>query len=96
MWLHVGTDEVQLRATDLETGEAVETRPAAVSGSPCVVGLYLWGFLAVVRRLRGNELVIEIGQPDKPVTIYTAEYPSFRYHLLPVAVAPPPTRLDGR
>jgi DNA polymerase III sliding clamp (beta) subunit (PCNA family) len=93
VWLEAGADELRVRATDLEIGEAIETRPATITGEACELGLYLWGFLAIVRRLRGNKLIIELGHPNKPLTIYTAEHPSFRYHLLPLATDPPPTRI---
>jgi DNA polymerase-3 subunit beta len=91
VWIQLDADEVRLRATDLEVGHATETRPANITGDPCELGLYLWGFLAIVRRLRGNRLVIEFGQPDKPITVYAAEHPAFRYHLMPLITAPPPT-----
>lgn len=96
VWVHLGANEVRARATDLEVGEAIETRPAAITGDPCELGLYLWGLLAIVRRLRGNKLIIEFGHPNKPITVYTAEHPAFRYHLMPLTTAPPPTRIGTR
>lgn len=96
VWIQLGTDEVRVRATDLEIGEAIETRPATITGDACELGLYLWGFLAIVRRLRGNKLIIEFGHPDKPITVYTAEHPMFRYHLMPLITPPPPTRLTNQ
>ncbi|WP_426571352.1 hypothetical protein [Aquihabitans sp. McL0605] len=93
VWIELGADEVRVRATDLEVGEAIETRPAAVTGGSCELGLYLWGLLAIVRRLRGNDLIIEFGQTAKAITISTSEHPAFRYHLLPVTTAPPPSRV---
>jgi DNA polymerase III sliding clamp (beta) subunit (PCNA family) len=96
VWIQLGTDEVRVRATDLEIGEAIETRPASITGDACELGLYLWGFLAIVRRLRGNRLIIEFGHPDKPITVYTAEHPIFRYHLMPLTTSPPPTRLTNQ
>lgn len=95
VWLQLGADEVRVRATDLEIGEAIETRPATTTGGPCELGLYLWGFVAMIRRLRGSELTIEFGRPDKPITIYTAEHPMFRYHVMPLSLDPPPSRIAG-
>jgi DNA polymerase-3 subunit beta len=96
VWMQLGTDEVRVRATDLEIGEAIETRPASISGDACELGLYLWGFLAIVRRLRGNNLIIEFGHPDKPITLHTAEHPMFRYHLMPLTTSPPPSRITNQ
>lgn len=93
VWLQVDTDEVRIRAADREIGEAIETRRATITGGPCELGLYLWGFLAMVRRMRGNQLVLEFGERDKPITLSTEEHPTFRYFVMPLAIDPPPHRV---
>ncbi|WP_421119859.1 DNA polymerase III subunit beta [Aquihabitans daechungensis] len=94
LWIRITANEVILRSTDMEIGEALEMQSATVTGDSRELGLYLWGFLAVVRRLRGEDLVIEAGPPDKALVVYTTQHPGFRYHLLPIATAPPPSILN--
>ena len=86
VWLDLEADTITARTLDRQAGSGLETCPASLEGDPCTVGLYLWTLVALLRQLRSNRLVIEVGDPQVRVSFHDPEQPERRYHMLPLAI----------
>ena len=86
VWLDLEADTITARTLDRQAGSGLETCPASLEGEPCTVGLYLWTLVALLRQLRSNRLVIEVGDPQVRVSFHDPEQPERRYHMLPLAI----------
>ena len=60
-----------------------------MDGEPCTVGLHLWTLIAVLRSLQGPNVRVEIGDPQRRVTLVGEHHPERRYHMLPRALTEP-------
>jgi DNA polymerase III sliding clamp (beta) subunit (PCNA family) len=89
VWLDLESRLVTVRTLDRQLGSGRETCPAELDGDPCTVGLHLWTLVALLRQLRGNRLVIEVGDPQVRVSFHDPEHPARRYHMHPLAIDPP-------
>ncbi|MDW3217112.1 MAG: hypothetical protein R8F63_00755 [Acidimicrobiales bacterium] len=89
VWLDLEPGTVGVRTLDRQVGSGRETCKAELEGDACTVGLHMWTLLALLRQLRSNRLVIEVGDPRVRVSFHDPEQPERRYHMLPLAIDPP-------
>lgn len=89
VWLRFETDRVTARTVDRQVGFGAESVRAKMDGEPCTVGLHLWTLIAVLRSLQGPNVRVEIGDPQRRVTLFGEHHPERRYHMLPLALTEP-------
>jgi DNA polymerase III sliding clamp (beta) subunit (PCNA family) len=92
VWLDLEPGTVKVRALDRQVGSGSETCATEFEGDPCTIGLHLWTLVALLRQLKGNHLVIEIGDPQVRVSFHDPDQPARRYHMLSLAIDSPRTR----
>lgn len=86
IWLDLEAASVRTWALDRQLGSGSEACPAGLHGDPCTIGLHLWTLVAVLRRLNGYDVMIDVGDPRRRASFFDPDEPTHRYHMLPLAI----------